>query len=248
MYTSLAQALKELKLRQQDSTIAKRVRDFLGGFLPKGLPSKPPACLLRQLASCRYEDIAFARLAETAGLTPFWPTYLSDCYTTFNPDKVNYVRIRIKISDSHNWKFKVINDWDGLDKKKPELGKVQTKYLDDSGQPLLLTDIHLQMRKIVFPHYALNSFDHSEWYKTQKLRSGHYYSSIFALFVCHGIMFEDYHNGPNASSLQKFVSRIVQPAFDLVEREIGLTPLMVNFPWQEGYQLYPREVMPVFLR
>lgn len=248
MYTSLDQAVKELKLRRQDPTIVSRVKDLLGGLLPAGLPTEPPACILRQVASCRYEDVAFAELAESAGLTPFWPTYLADRYTTVNPDKVNYVRVRLKISDSHNAKFKVVCDMGALDHEKPELGQVKTKYQNGDGQPLLLPDLHLQMRKIALPDYAANFFDVSDWYKAQILRSGQYYTSIFALFICYGVMFEDYHDGPNAASLQAFVKRRVEPAFNFVSQEIGLRPLLVKFPWEKGYELYPREVLPVFLR
>jgi len=248
MYTPLNKAIKELKLRRQDESIINRTNEFLGGILPKGFPDEPPACLLRQVASCRYEDLAFARLAESAGLTPFWPTYLDDSYISINPDKVNYIRMKIKVSENHNHKLKAVRDMNKLDHEKPEMGKLETKYLSDDGTPVLLPDLHLEMRRAVFPQYATNVFDNSAWYKSQRLKWSHYYNSIFALFVCHGVMFEDYHDGPNASSLAKFTKRVVEPAFDLVCREIGLEPLMVQFPWQKGYELYPKEVLPLLLR
>jgi len=250
MYIDILNVVSELESRRRDPGIMKKIMDFLE-YLPPGLPKQPVACIPRHIATCTGEDIAFASMARSIGLVPFWPEYLSDRFTTANKGKVAYVRLKTRLPGGNRYAT-VVDSINTIDKAKQPLGEIVTNRRQ-ADRHLLLPELHYQLRQIVFPDLAHNHFDISDWHKHQAVRFGaqgseqrlapFYYAATLAVYIGHAVMFEDYHNGPNAKNLARFRQTTLDPALEIIARHIGLAPLIVKLTYREDYDFYPRAVI-----
>ncbi len=98
-YISARDAITQLRLRQEDGDLAARVLELLGGRLPAGFPDDrvPTAMLARYVPRATGEDLAFATSAAAAGMRPYWASYVSDRFTTRNPEKVDTLRPPVRL-------------------------------------------------------------------------------------------------------------------------------------------------------
>lgn len=249
MYTDPMQAVTELRARRKDQGLIKAVTDYLG-WLPEGWPEdRPIATINRYVATARVEDVVFAHAASSLALRPYWPTYHAEKYTSMNPEKVSCLRPRVqrpRLQFSKNWLVEGHEKLEGIPLGEIAVGEVS------------LQDVHTAARRQALPEeVAGNTFDISEWNQAQARRFGatedsrrlapHYYHGVMALYICHGVLFEDFDGGLNASSgLGTFVQEVVNPAIRSVSRLFGLAPLIVRLPYTVGYIDYPASCGPVF--
>lgn len=251
MYCDPSKAIEELARRRKDAGLRKAIDDYLGIGLPVGWPEgKPIATINRYVASARLEDMVFAQAAMSLGFHPYWPTYHAERYMSTNPEKVSYLRPRVLLP-----KLQVARRWLVADHGSLEgtpLGQIQV-----SGAGLQLA--HDEVRSAVMPpSVASSSFDISEWNHAQAVRFGarpdgrlapHYYYAVMALYLCNGVLFEDFDGGPNAGSgLARFVGEVLQPALRTVKGHFGLSPLIVRLPYVPGFSDYSEHCAPVFAR
>lgn len=249
---SAEEAVQELERRRNDEALIHRVCGFIGE-VPEGLPDQPFAALCRQVATARREDFAFEQLAGSMGLMPFWPTYLSDVFTSKNPDKTALCKLPIEDSRQQSGytrrRIANIGEFDG----RVTMREVPTQCTFE-GMPLRLPELHQHVRSHVLNGTAKNTADFSTWLLGQAARQGVfpgngnvakcYYPQYLSLFVVHGVLIEDFSGGPNDSAgLHRFVRDVVKPAATRVADETGCLPLYVKLPWQAGYELYPRTVL-----
>lgn len=252
MYTTIDEARDELLRRQRDPQLQQRVADFLGGLLPDGFPiaTAPVAMLNRYIATARDEDHAFAAMAVAHGFSPWWGEHPDDHFVSNNPDKVMLCRPRIQLPKQQiqqKWIVDAPTQLHGV-----PLRKITTHDDMAMGQ-MSLTGFHHLLRTAVFPlPLATRIIDDSQWLHTQAHRFGWmptddlmgsmdqaYYPALFARYICHGVLFEDFHGGPNVKKLDAFRDNVVHPALEQVTRAIGVSPLIVHFPWRQGYDLFP---------
>ncbi|HSX00813.1 MAG TPA: hypothetical protein VLF67_01105 [Candidatus Saccharimonas sp.] len=252
MYTHPARVADAIGRRRRDKGLRAAVAEYLGGELPQDWPQHGViATLNRYLATARVEDVMYAHAAASLDLRPYWPTYQAERFTLANPEKVSYVRPRIQVSQ-----LSVANGW--LVPRHQELANCPLGSIR-VGQ-VALTEVHHQVRQAVLPPDVIdNVFDMSAWNHLQAARFGapagtrrlapHYYYGIMALYICHAVLFEDFHGGPNeGAGLDGFVGEVVEPAVKAVTREFGLEPLIVRLPYAPGYLNYPGASAPVFDR
>lgn len=249
MYTAADDVRNIIAKRRRDQGLFRAVAEFLDGPPPDGWPLDCAiATLNRYLATARIEDVVFAHAAKSIGLRPYWPTYLAERFTSHNPEKVSCARPRIQ-----RQKFQVTKQW----------------LINDpaivSNQPLgsllvgntRLPDVHQAARRLVLDADIVdNIFDVSSWNRRQAIRFGalpgkplaaYYYQPVMALYLYHGVLFEDFDGGPNENSgLAEFVSSIVRPAFDAVTKQFGLRPLIVRLPFCPGFLDFPAVTAPAF--
>lgn len=250
MYSPPGAVIAELARRRRDKGLVKGIADYLDGPPPEGWPEdRPIATLNRYVASAHFEDIVFAHMARSIVLRPYWPTYLAERFTLKNPEKVSYLRPRVHREKLHITKKWLIADHEARIGK--ELGSIQVNGAD-------LATVHAEARARVFDaDLSTNQFDVSAWNKRQALRFGandfsqrlapHYYRAVMALYICHGVLFEDFDGGPNATAgLDGFVRQVVRPAFDSVAKTFGLKPLIVRLPYIEGFLDFPQATAAVF--
>lgn len=241
IYTPAEAAADILQERKQDKALQERVSEYLGGILPEDFPTyfKAPAILARYVPRATGEDRMYAELADQAGFAPFWASYLADRFTTRNPEKVETVRPPIQWQKGQKTRSWVVEP----EKRSGGVGQLETTFGYSSA------DYQKGIRDLVFaqdgiPEEASYSFDMAEWYKLQAPRFGYiegnlapyYYPAMMGLVSMFGVLFEDFDGGPNANNgdLAKFREAVVYPAIEKVEQELGLKPLIVRLPFQEG--------------
>jgi hypothetical protein len=242
MYTDPQKVVGELARRRKDKGRLAAILEYLGGRLPEGWPEGAPiATLNRYVATARFEDVAFAHAAMSLGLRPFWPTYHAERYTTVNAEKVSCLRPRIlrpKLQVTRRWLVEDHEQYDGQPLGSIPIGS------------RMLQEVHAEARQIVLGEVADNTFDVSEWNQAQARRFGatadttrlapHYYHGVMALYLCHGVLFEDFDGGPNAGAgLTQFVAEVVRPAIEAVTVQFGLKPLIVRLPCLVGFLDFP---------
>ncbi len=221
--------------------LCERVKEYLGRILPADSLTleQPVALLARYVPRATGEDIAFAEIAQEAGFEPYWASYKADRFTTRNPEKVETIRPPIWWQKGQRTRSWVVEP----DKRSGGIGELQTIYGNTSS------DYQRNVRKAVFAEKGMtilldNCFDVGDWYRTQAPRFGYetgnlapfYYPATMALATMFCALYEDFDGGPNANSgdLASFRNAVVYPAIDKVERDLGLKPIIVRMPFQNG--------------
>jgi hypothetical protein len=72
--------------------------------------------------------------------------------------------------------------------------------------------------------FEVNRADISTWYKSNGGSAKGYYPLYLALFICHGILFENFITNKEE---EEFSRTVVFPAFKAVENHFGVRPLIV---------------------
>jgi hypothetical protein len=240
LYTPIA-AAEIIGERNQDMRLQERVARYLGGLLPPtgGDTDRPRAVLMRYVARGTNEDVEFAAEALAHGFGPYWATYLDDAFTTRNPEKVDIARPPLRWAKGQKTRSWVVS----ADQRNGGVGRLATNYAVPTS------DYQAELRGLVFDRQGLashraNSFDMGNWYAVQAPRFGYsgegakapyYYPAIMAWAALNAV-FEDYDGGPNAGGgdLARFRNRVVVPAFERVQAELGITPVLVQLPYVAG--------------
>ncbi|HSX33584.1 MAG TPA: hypothetical protein VLF91_04580 [Candidatus Saccharimonadales bacterium] len=240
IYTPAGAALEIMQERRSQTSIKDEVARYLGGALPADCLDRkePVAMLARYVARATEEDRVFAEAAQQAGFVPYWSTYWGDRFTTRNPEKVETIRPPIRWQKGQKTRSWVVEPA----KRDGGIGELETLYRCSSSE------YQQAIREIVFandgsPELVANEFDMGDWYKAQAPRFGYasgnlapyYYPATMALATAFCVLYEDFDGGPNASSgdLAAFRNQVVYPAFERVEQELGIKPLVVRLPFAE---------------
>lgn len=190
---------------------------------------------VRQLASCRYEDLLFIAMCEKGGLTPLWAPYERDWYVDKSPLKCSYLQPRIVTGFGKTGK--PILRKQRLVHPMMCQGKKLDEILINHVVRMSLVDWHRLWREWIYPEAIVNDFSHI--YKGAGGRPQDYYSFLLSLFVAHGVLIEDYHGGESGNRLDLFTGNIFEPAFAEVETRFGTSPLIVPLPWWKELGYYP---------
>ena len=233
-YASPNEALKLLHERQKQGVQKRVVEWFANEGFELPFPVIPNMAVLgRHVATCRYEDLVYKLMAESAGLTPTWMEYTGDKFVTCSSVKKSLLQPftcdgkgraggwrtrKMKLANPHCWDGKNISDVILQD------GTNLVKW-HHNHQDAIMGDVV--------------RYDSTNWLKQFPRGASEYYPYYLAAFVAHGVLFEDYHGGESGDELDSFTTDVFQPAWDRVVREIGIAPIIVPLPWWDGLQYYP---------
>lgn len=199
----------------------------------------PLGFVSRHLATARYEDCAFILMAERAGLTPVWSTYVRDRFVTHSPVKGSYLLPRI-VSGFSRRGFPQIRklalaDTQEAERERRRLNEITTR----EGSSVVAW--HRAVLEGVYPGALVT--DPSDIYMSLGGAKG-YYPLLLSLAVAHGVLFEDFHGGESGEGLNRFTHEVFEPAFRVVEEIFGVPPLIVPLPWwhELGYYVAPHRV------
>jgi hypothetical protein len=92
-----------------------------------------------------------------------------------------------------------------------------------------MVDYHHRILLSVLPNILLT--DNTAWVKSMGGRPKLFYHRLLALFVCHGVMFENFLDEGDEG---KFTCKIVRPAIEKVTNHFGLKPLIVRLLPEES--------------
>ncbi|PID83247.1 hypothetical protein CSB11_01780 [Candidatus Campbellbacteria bacterium] len=213
-----------------------------GYFIPSFLKTENPngrlnAFSVRHIATYRNEDKAFLNLATTMfGLNPIWLEYQQDKYTQHSKPKTS----NLILNTGGERKLKIACPAKNDGKK---LNQIQTNF----GKSLV--DFHHTLWSSL-PHSGIRKkFDFSDFLKQFGSAEDYYFYDL-ALSVAHGVLFKDFHGEHKLSSKgsKEFTRKIVEPAFEKVVKTFGVSPVVVQFSYHQGYEIYPNLKIPKCLQ
>lgn len=244
LYTPLSVAKEEIWRRWNDKKLKNKVEEFLNGDVPKFLQEKPKAYLGRHIASPNFEFIRFLESAQTIGLEPVCPEYLQDKFSAANFEKYHLGKIFL-----HNGKGKKGGDKittsriiDFTDSEGKKLEHLKTCWGDS------FCGFHHKLLDTICPSDNRIIFDISPWIIRNGKNPELFYSKFFALFICHGVLFENFllNKGENY-----FSNNVVIPNFKKIYKKFGIKPLIVPLvPIEKETDIYwwcyPEKVNKLF--
>lgn len=223
IYTPLSEALRVLEERQNDPVLMAKVSELLKGSIPDVLLKNKCAVLSRHLATPNHEHRMFIKIAKDNNLYPVFFEYHEDKFTSNNDFKHSLGQLRIAedvdVNGDYNAEKMTVIDFNLYNGKK--ISEIKTLW----GESLV--DFHSRL----FNVYDYNniddffSYDASDWFKKNGDKAVNYYSNLFLLFICNGILFENYLTSDDGDGY--FTKNIVLPAFDNVYSTFGIKPLIV---------------------
>nr|HRZ30544.1 hypothetical protein [Candidatus Paceibacterota bacterium] len=231
LYTPLEEAREEIKRRWADKDLEKKVTEFLKGKIPEAFLSEPRAVSTTHVATPNWALLEFRNRAQELGLKPLVFEYLEDIFITTNFDKASLARMvfyhgRDDHGDMMTTSRQAI-DLTGKEEKK-KLKEIKTLWGED------FVGFHHK----IFDSYCLGVeiADGSSFYHEMGQYSKKYYPYILALYIRNGVLFENYIANKHE---QKFLDEVLFPAFELVQKEFGLKPLIVTIaPQNEADNKY----------
>jgi hypothetical protein len=221
MYSTLEEAKSEIWRRWNDKKLRHRVEEYLGGDIPAIFQQEPKGVLIRFVATPNYEFCNFAKLSKVLNISPVVAEYRSDKFCTVNPDKKYLGKISI---------YRGNNPFTCPERAEVKGYKI-INFKEDEGKTIKSLNTVWGQSFVEFHHEltekwlnGLQTFDISAWFARHGGKPDSFYSHILALFVCHGVQFENYHNEGNEA---QFTQDIVRPAVEVVTNHFGVKPLIV---------------------
>jgi len=247
LLTPFPEVIEELKRRSADKELRRKVEEYLGGDIPPYFTKGPVLYLARHVATPNYETLRFIHLVETCGMKVVIGQDTKDKFVPHNQLKKALGKLPVclgitnkeGVSQERYQKIRVI-DFNSANGR--QLGRIQTLW----GQSLV--DFHAELLA-PYTKGVVEVHEDAEWIdRNHRGDLLEHYKKFLALFVVHGVLFEDYqvedkHEG-------RFVNEVLRPAYRFVEEAFGyrplitqLTPTSVEHP--EYWISYPKEVLDI---
>lgn len=222
VYTPLSEALKILDERQKDPVLMAKVHDLLKGDIPVIFKKNTKyGVQFRQVATPNNDTRHFLSISQDNNLEPVIFEYHDDKFTSNNDFKHSLGQLRFhdcaNKKDVYPIEKITIVDFNKYNGKK--LKEVKT-LSDDS-----LIDFHKKL--FLYHNYDIKSikfYDASDWFKNNGGKAADYYYNFFLLFVCFGILFENFLLNDEGAD---FTREVILPAIDRVILETGFRPLII---------------------
>ncbi len=217
MYSSLSEIISELESRWNNTELRKKVELFLQdhGFpFPNDLPH---AFFSRSVVTPNLETLYFLDLAKDVDLPPLFLEY-PDKLVTKNQDKMHLCKLFFYTDHKREDKraeMKIV-DVDKYQGKK--LDKVMTNWNER------LIDFHHNLLYMHDPSLNGKIIDIYGWFNRTRDTQGHYYLCYLSLFICHGVLFENFLEDDKEETL--FVKNKILPSFIKASEIFGVKPLI----------------------
>lgn len=221
IYTTIEAAREEVWKRWNDVALRKEIEAFVGD-IPEPLRNEPRAWLDRYIATPDNEFFHFLELAENVKLKPIAIESLDDRFYRKNVDKMCLAEMKFLDKKNGNDAARRIKIIDCGKHHMKRFNEINTHWEES------FVDFHHRL----FDLHAENvqRFDISEWRYRKGPIAKDYYSGLLALFVCHGIIFEDFVTNEGE---ERFSRNVVFPAFEEITNRFGVRPLIVHIYTEE---------------
>jgi hypothetical protein len=221
IYTPLSEAKEEVLRRWNDKDLRKKVEEYLGCGVPDPFIDGPRAVLSRSIITPNFECLYFLGLVKDADLKPIGLEGVEDKFCTKNSDKVSLGKLTF---------------YDDIENNNIKSGKKAVKVIDmekSDGERFCdiktlwgenFVDFHHRM--LADRGCEIELFDDFKWFTCRDKRNTpyQYYENLFALFICHGILFENFH----AKGKEKdFTDNVIIKNYKHIMEVFGLKPLIV---------------------
>ena len=228
IYTPLEEAKEKIWRRWNDQALKEQVTRFLGD-IPVVFQAGPRACYDRNVISPNNEFIEFLSLSSTTHLKPLGFEYIADKFVSNNMDKY-YLGIMpflkgLNRKNQRIYQYRRIIDHNKFNGES--FKNVATIWGEN------IVDFHHRLISIKL--LAIDQYDASSWLMLNGKKASDYYLKFLALFICHGILFDNYDGGEE----EEFDRQVVFPAIGEITKIFHLKPLIVQLlPTGEAYDLW----------
>jgi hypothetical protein len=240
-------AIEELERRRKDPELQKRVEEYLKGDIPDYFKDGPILCLSRHIGTPNFETLRFIHLMRQFDMKVVVTQDSKGIFVPFNHIKKALTKLPIltRITQkgkrlNEQYENVTIVDFNAADGKT--FSEIKTLW----GENLI--DFHTRL----FSELGLETIevpDDAQWIDRHHRESLlEHYKHLLALFVAHGIFFENYDmKDPHE---RYFVHHILRPAFEFVEKNFGFRPLIVEvfpttFESNRFWTSYPAKVLEI---
>jgi len=220
VYTPLSEALRILEERRNDKVLVKKVEELLKGEMPLVFKEKKCAVLCRQVATPNNENRRFIALAKESNLHPVFFEYHDDKFNSQNTFKHSLGQIHMPKSAHKNNEVEKVTIIDFNKHNGKKLREIKTLW----EEPLI--DFH--KRLFVAHGYNIEDFDFpdvSHYFKGSGKKVVDYYTNIFILFTCFGVLFENFLTSKDDEG--DFTRTVVLPTIEKVLNKVGVKPIIV---------------------
>lgn len=218
IYTKLSEAKEEVWRRWNDKELRKKVEEFLGDEMPDVFKDSPKAMLFRFLLTPNLEARYFLDLVDDIEIKPVYGEFLNDRFCTRNQDKLHLGKMKFllnrEMGENKEISCKKVIDIE-RNENKP-IGEIKTIWNEK------LVEFH---HRIFFDKHKIETFDVSR-FKTNGESAIDVYEKMFALFVCHGVLCENYIAKKDHYEF-KFVNNVIMPAIERTLERFGKSPLIM---------------------
>lgn len=243
--TDFLYAIEELKRRQKDPNLRKKIEEYLHGDIPLHFKESPILYLARHVATPNFETLRFLHLVDSFD----FPTYIGqDIKDKFVPNNqlkkaLGKIQIANGISKKNNVYHEQISHVCIIDFNKSngkEFHTIETNWGEN------LVDFHTRLFSTLC-RQPVKIVDDSGWIDRQARGDlTEHYKKFLALFLVHGILFEDLEL-EDKNELH-FLETVLIPAFKFIEKKFGYRPLIVqltptSIESSKFWLSYPKEIL-----
>ncbi len=220
VYTPFSEVVAELQRRREDKELRKKVEDFLGHHILKPLEGAPKAVLARSIFTPNFEFSYFMDVVGHAHLEPLLLEYHGK-FVAKNQEKYHLCRL---FMFSHvGKKGGMLYNTAQLVNFNTEEGKDMSEVRTISGASLV--DFHHRLLESKYPGTEQRIIPFTEWFNETRYLTDHYYFYFFALFIYHGVLFENFLADDKEESA--FIKSHVLPSFEKASEYFGVKPLIM---------------------
>jgi hypothetical protein len=220
IFTPLKEAVIEIKRRQSDKNLFKKVEDYLNGDVPFHFAqSEPIFYLSRHIATPNYEALRFIELTKPFGLPVVIGQDTKGLFVPHNELKRSLGKLPVTKGVSRNLDEIVehFTIFDFSEHQGKPFSEISTKFA------VKLIEYHNELFRKIYPE-EMNIVDEAEWIdRNHRDNLVEQYKKLLSLLIVHGVMLESYP--PNEVD---FVSNVLKPAFKEVSELFGVNPLIVE--------------------
>lgn len=241
------EAVKELEKRQNDPELKRKVEEYLAGDIPEYAKDGPILYLARHIVTPNFETLRFIHLISQLGLRTVISQDSKGLFVSQNQVKRALAKLSIsrRITQKNAKLNELYQNVTIVDFNKAD-GKVFADIKTIWGERLI--DFHTRL----FSELGVKEIetpDDAKWldrhYRGDLLE---HYKKLLALFVVHGIFFENYNADDEHELL--FVKEVLRPACHFIEQRFGYKPIIAQiFPTSfESYRYwisYPGKVLDI---
>lgn len=230
IYTPLSVAKEEIWRRWNDKALRKKVEDFLGGDIPEVFKDGPRATIGRHVATPNIELFYFLDLIKEIDLIPVCLEHLQDKFVAKNKNKYHLCNLFFYNGQGRKYGDRIssvkIIDFKGAEGKS--LASIKTLW----GESLV--DFHHKLLGSFQKNFSCLSM--SDWFKKRGPKSDNFYVYYLALFITHGVLFDNYLQHKDEGN---FTKNILLPNLKKIYSIFNLKPLIVPLePINDAEYLY----------
>lgn len=247
LLTPFPNVIEELERRQHDTALRAAVQSYLADDLPPYFASAPILYMARHVASPNFETLRFLHLTEPLNMKTVIGQDTHDRFVPHNNLKKSLGKLSVCTGMSQKdgklyEQFQNVSVIDFNESNGKPFGAIKTHW----GESLV--DFHRDLFNS-FTSHPLQIVDDALWIdRHERGNLLEHYKMFLALFVIHGVLFEDYIVEDKHEGI--FVEEILRPAFAFVEARLGVRPLITQLTptsveSQTFWLSYPKQVLDI---